>query len=260
MSNEVTPIEAVRTTLTRMTPEFLAALPSQIPVDRFIRTTVTAVQLNPALLNADRRTLLASTMRAAQDGLLCDGREAALVLFGQSVQYMPMVGGILKKLRQSGELASISAHVVHERDHFDYQLGDDERISHKPHLGEDRGNPIAVYAIARTKDGATYREVMSVTDVEKVRSASRAKNSGPWVQWWGEMARKTVIRRLAKRLPSSADLDQVLANDNEVAGIAVEPPPPAAVAPLASLKQAMDISDETIVEEDDNAVTVSDNE
>jgi recombination protein RecT len=260
MSNEVTPIEAVRTTLTRMAPEFLAALPSQIPVDRFIRTTVTAVQMNPALLNADRRTLLASTMRAAQDGLLCDGREAALVLFGQSVQYMPMVGGILKKLRQSGELASISAHVVYSHDDFDYQLGDDERISHKPHLGEDRGKAIAVYAIARTKDGATYREVMSVADVEKVRATSRAKNSGPWVQWWDEMARKTVIRRLAKRLPSSADLDQVLLSDNEVAGIAVEPPPP--VAPLAQVKQAMGISTTEPIEEENNdePVTLSDNE
>jgi recombination protein RecT len=218
-TNAISVIDSVRSTLTKMQPEFAAALPPQIPAEKFIRTTVTAIQMQPDLLQADRRSLLGACMKAAQDGLLPDGREAALVIFrgkgGAQVQYMPMIGGLLKKLRNSGELASISAHVVHEHDQFDYILGDEERIEHKPCLFGDRGQPIAVYAVAKTKDGAVYREVMSVEEVEKVRSVSRAGNSGPWVAWWGEMAKKTVIRRLCKRLPSSADLDQVIAHDNE---------------------------------------------
>lgn len=222
-TTELTPMDAMRGTLTRMSAEFKAALPPQIPVEKFIRTTLTAVQMNPQLLNSDRKTLLGSCMKAAQDGLLCDGREAALVMYGQNVQYMPMIGGILKKMRNSGELASIGAHVVYEKDLFEYELGDEESIKHKPFLGDDRGRPIACYAIAKTKDGAIYREVMSVADVEKVRNASKAKNNGPWVQWWDEMARKTVIRRIAKRLPSSADLEQVLAHDNEAVGFVQTP-------------------------------------
>jgi len=252
MSNEITPYQALKNTIHTMTPEFKAALPPQIPVDKFIRTTLTAISLNPELLQADRKSLLGSAMKAAQDGLLLDGREAAPVIFrtkeGPRVQYMPMVGGLLKKLRNSGELASISANVVYDRDQFEYELGDDERIVHKPFLSEDRGKPIAVYAIARTKDGAVYREVMSVSDVEKVRAASRASNNGPWVNWWDEMARKTVIRRIAKRLPSSADLDQVLASDNEAVGfvqvehrepINVTPAPEDQAAPLSRLKKSI---------------------
>jgi len=218
----LTPIAAMRNTLTKMSDDFRSALPPQIPVEKFIRTTLTAIQMQPDLLDTDRRSLLGSCMKAAQDGLMCDGREAALVIFrtkeGPKTQYMPMVGGILKKIRNSGELASISANVVYERDSFTYELGDYERIEHKPYLGADRGQAIAVYAIARTKDGAVYREVMSVADVEKVRASSRAANSGPWTQWWDEMARKTVIRRIAKRLPSSADVDAVLDADNEATG------------------------------------------
>jgi len=252
MSNELTPYEAMKNTLQKMGPEFKAALPPQISPDKFIRTTLTAIALNPELLQADRKSLLGSAMKAAQDGLLLDGREAAPVLFrtkeGTKVQYMPMVGGILKKLRNSGELASISANVVYDKDQFEYELGDEERIIHKPFLGEDRGNPIACYAISKTKDGAVYREVMSVADVEKVRSSSRAANNGPWTQWWDEMARKTVIRRIAKRLPSSADLDQVLASDNEVVGfvqvenkepINITPAPEEQVAPLSRLKKSI---------------------
>lgn len=223
-SKALTPMDAMRNTLDRMTTEFKAALPAQIPVEKFVRTTLTAVQMNPKLLDADRRSLLGACMKAAQDGLLCDGREAALVMFKDQAQYMPMVGGLLKKLRNSGELGSISANVVYENDSFSYELGDFERIEHKPFLGTERGKPIAVYAVARTKDGAIYREVMSVADVEKVRHVSRAANAGPWVQWWDEMARKTVIRRIAKRLPSSADVDQLLEHDNEVVGFVQQPP------------------------------------
>ena len=253
MSNELTPMEAMRGTLDKMKVEFQAALPPQIPVEKFIRTTLTAVQMNPELLGADRRSLLAACMKSAQDGLLLDGREAAPVIFnskekGKVVQYMPMVGGILKKIRNSGELASISANVVYDKDFFEYELGDNENIIHKPFLGDQRGKPIAVYAVAKTKDGAIYREVMSVADVEKVRAASRAGKFGPWADWWDEMAKKTVIRRMAKRLPSSADVDQVIMNDNEASGftqiqpretINVTPMPEDQTAPLSRLKASM---------------------
>lgn len=219
MSNELAPMEAFRGTLTKMQPEFTAALPTQITPDKFIRTVMTAVGINPALLSTDRRTLLAACMRCAQDGLLPDGREAALVIFnsrdGKTCSYMPMYAGILKRARNSGDIASIAAHVVYENDQFEYELGDDERIVHKPMMRGDRGSPFMAYAIAKTKDGAVYREVMSVQEIEKVRSSSRASQSGPWVQWWDEMAKKTVFRRLAKRLPSSADLDRVFESDND---------------------------------------------
>jgi recombination protein RecT len=208
--------------------------------------------MNPELLSADRRSLLGACMKAAQDGLLLDGREAAPVIFntkdGKKVQYMPMVGGILKKIRNSGELASISANVVYDKDSFEYELGDDERIVHKPFLGADRGQQIAVYAVAKTKDGAIYREVMSVADVEKVRAASRAGKFGPWADWWDEMAKKTVIRRMAKRLPSSADVDQVFESDNDASGfdqierrapVNITPEPEAQVLPLSRLKRSM---------------------
>ena len=92
------------------------------------------------------------------------------------------------------------------------------RDSHKPLLGGDRGTPIAVYCIAKTKDGAIYREVMSLEDVEKVRRSSRAGSFGPWKDWWDEMAKKTVIRRISKRLPSSADVDAVMQADLEASG------------------------------------------
>ena len=93
-----------------------------------------------------------------------------------------------------------------------------------------------------------------MADVEKVRQSSKAKDTGPWASWWDEMARKTVIRRIAKRLPSSADVDQVFEHDNEASGFVQSPsrepvditPAPAPENGPSRLKQA--IAEQTVEE------------
>ncbi|HEX2548377.1 MAG TPA: recombinase RecT, partial [Gammaproteobacteria bacterium] len=176
--------------------EFQAALPNNCTVERFTRIVKTAAIQNPSLLTADRPSLFMACFKAAQDGLLPDGRECALVIYPTKqkngtyrdmVQYMPMYGGILKKVRNSGELASIAAHVVYEEDKFDYCLGDDEHIIHKPSL-VNNGKAICAYVIVKTKDGAVYREVMTTAEIEKIRLKSKMKDGLAWKENWGEMA------------------------------------------------------------------------
>jgi recombination protein RecT len=213
--------------LKSMEAEFAAALPKQIPVDRFIRTLMTAIQMRPELVapDVDQRSLLSSCMRAAQDGLLLDGREAVLNVYRKRnkqtggstpvVQYIPMIGGILKKVRQSNELLSLYAEVVYQGEYFLYTRGDNERIEHTPLLTGERGSVVCAYAIAKTRDGGIWRDVMRVDEIEAIRSRSPAAGSGPWVTDWNEMAKKTVLRRLGKRLPMSTDLERVLNADQE---------------------------------------------
>lgn len=211
----VSPVQDLRQSLDKMQPQFALALPTHINPDKFVRVLMTAVQANPRLIEADRVSLYGACMKSAQDGLLPDGREAQLVIFGNQVQYMPMVAGVLKKVRNSGELLSIGAHVVCEADSFDYWIDDDgPHLKHRPNMLGDRGTPLAVYAIAKTKDGGVYVEVMNIQEIEKVRSVSRASGKGPWKDWWEEMAKKTAIRRLSKRLPMSTDAVDVVHRDD----------------------------------------------
>jgi recombination protein RecT len=108
------PIAVVRQNLTQMAPQFAAALPKHISVEKFTRVALTAIQNNPDLaVKADRRSLFGACVRLAQDGLLPDGREAAIVMFGDKAQAMPMIAGILRKVRQSGEVSRVSAQVVY---------------------------------------------------------------------------------------------------------------------------------------------------
>ena len=237
MSNQVAVIDQLRHQITAMQPQFKAALPPHISAEKFARVAMTALQTNPQLQNADKRTLFASFTRSAQMGLLPDGREGAVVMFGSNAQFMPMTGGILKLIRNSGELASLDAQVVYASDKFRYRPGIDEVPEFEPDWFGDRGEVIGVYAVAKMKDGAAYVEVMNKKQVEAVRNVSRSKGNGPWVTWWDEMARKTVIRRLAKRLPMSTDLDNALAEDDEL--FTPEPvPAPAPVQPVDEVKEA----------------------
>lgn len=208
-------VEQVRTQLTSMTPQFAAALPKHVSAERFVRVVMTAIQTSPSLLEADRRTLFASATKAAQQGLLPDGREGAIVVFGKQAQWMPMVAGIMKLVRNSGEISTWSVQAVYQNDVFDFCLGDDEHITHKPALSK-RGDLIAVYSIVTMKDGEKSREVMSVEDVNAIRARSRSGSSGPWVSDFAEMAKKTVVRRHSKRLPMSTDLDEALRADDEL--------------------------------------------
>lgn len=202
MANDM--VAAVANTLqtAEMQAKIKQALPENVSPARFTRVALMAMQQNPQLVEKDRTSFYNAIIKCAADGLVPDGREAALVPFKGAVQYMPMVGGIIKRLAQAGVI--IDAQVVYKNDYFEQTLGDDAKIKHAaPPLGEPRGEPIGAYAIARLPNGMVMRDVMDHTEIEKARAVSQTggKADGPWAMWWTEMARKTVTRRLAKRLP-----------------------------------------------------------
>lgn len=228
-------IEAVAHQLEQIRPKLALTLPKQIKPEQFERVVLTAINMNPALLEADRRSLFNSCHRAAQDGLLPDGREGALVIYNtkdgkaddgrdrwiKKVQWLPMVAGIIKKLRQSGEIASVSARVVYkneiEQGRFKFIIADgEERLTHEPILAGDRGDAVLFYATAKFKDGTIQHEPLTLADVQKIRNASRAKDKGPWVDWFEEMGRKSALRRLAKYLPLSAEDRRTVERDDDL--------------------------------------------
>lgn len=197
--------------------KFKNMLPPDVNLERFTAVVVRAVQENPKLLEpaTNKTSLFLACQKAAQDGLLPDKREGALVMYGNEVQWQPMIGGLRKRLAGAG--FDLRAEVIHENDDFDYSLGDEPYLHHKPaKLGQPRGKVIGAYAVAtHTASGTKYREVMDVAQLDAVQKVS--KGGGPWTgPFKTEMQRKTVGRRLIKSLPiDDRRLADLLERDNE---------------------------------------------
>lgn len=258
---QVTVIDEVRGALTKMQPQFKAALPAHISPEKFQRVVMTAIQMTPALLNADKRTLFMACNRAAQMGLLPDGREGAIVTFGKDAQFMPMVAGIMKLVRNSGEISTWSVQGVHANDEFACVFGDDEKITHI-RAKSDRGALIGAYSIVTMKDGEKSREYMDLEEIEAIRKRSRSGNAGPWKSDFEEMAKKTVIRRHSKRLPMSTDLDELLRADDEQ--FMPEPPDEQDVTPAAKpagrASRLAAVADQAPAADDDGVIDMQPND
>jgi recombination protein RecT len=189
--------------------EIARALPKHMSADRMARLATSVMKSTPALLQCDVRSLLGAIMTASQLGLEPGILgECYLVPFKGKVQFIPGYKGLIKLAWQSGQVKMIYAHMVYENDEFDYALGLNARLEHRP-ADTNRGKPKYVYAVAHFTNGGYAFEVMSVADVELIRQRSMAKNNGPWVTDWVAMAKKTVLKQLFKYVPLSPELTTV---------------------------------------------------
>lgn len=228
-TRDVTPVQQAQKYIARASSrqELEKVLPPSIPVDRFIRIAQTAIANNPELTDTDSVSLMNSLVRCAQDGLVPDNREAALVIFNTKVkdgnreywvkkaQYMPMVDGILKRARMSGEIRVIAAKPVYEHDDFDYWMDEDgEHLNYKPNLRGARGNLQLVFAFARLNTGELVVETMTTDEIEQVRKASKNPDKGPWKDWYERMGLKAVLHRHARRLPNASEVMEITSRDN----------------------------------------------
>lgn len=145
---------------------------------------------------------------------------------GQSVEaiLMPSYRGIVKLLTDTGSIKNAYAHVVYEGDEFEVLLGVEYTLKHKPMFKSSKITH--VYAVGVLHDDTKQFEVMSVEEINLIRERSdgyRAFKSGKaqtaiWESDYGEMARKTVIKRLAKYLPKTDrwdEVNQAISIDNE---------------------------------------------
>jgi recombination protein RecT len=208
--------------------EIARALPRHMTADRMARIALTECRKNPALMKCDPATLFGAVIQCAQLGLEPGGAlgHAYLIPFENrkrgtmDAQFIIGYRGMLDLARRSGQIVSISAREVREKDKFAYRYGTDEFIEHVP-AGGERGELTHVYAVARLKDGGVQFEVLTRAEIERIRDASQGykmavkfnRTDSPWVTHFTEMAKKTAIRRLFKYLPVSIELQRAVALD-----------------------------------------------
>lgn len=210
------------------------ALPAHLTPERFSRIALNALQRTPKLQDCTQTSLFKCLLDMAAMGIEPDGRRAHLIPYGSEVTLILDYKGLLELVRRSGDVVSIRSELVCENDEFSWENG---KITHKIDWRKPRGEMQAVYAEAVLKSGETQTATMTKDEVEAIRKRSRASSSGPWVSDYGEMAKKTSLRRLCKLLPLSPEIADHVEKDQDIRTEIDVTPKPAATLNLPSAQE-----------------------
>lgn len=224
LANKAPEQRSMQSYIKSMEGEIKKALPSVITPERFTRIVLSAISVNPKLGNCSPQSFLGAMMTSAQLGLEVNtplGQAYVLPYMNKGVleaQFQLGYKGLIDLAYRSGEVEVIQAHVVYENDDFECEYGLDPKLTHRP-ADSNRGEPIKVYAVFKTKSGGFGFEVMSMDDVRKhAAKHSKAYNSGfsPWKTNFEEMAKKTVLKRVLKYAPLKSDFVRAAVQDEVI--------------------------------------------
>lgn len=140
----------------------------------------------------------------------------------------PSYMGLIRLATDSGSIEWCQSRVVRANDTFvETDVG--KQPKHECNVFGVRGEIVGVYCVAKTKGGDYLTTTMTLAEINKIMETSETvkqarkkgnEPSGPWVTYFEEQAKKTVIRRAFKTWPRSNQNAQMaeaihLSNENE---------------------------------------------
>lgn len=204
--------------LTSMKGEIEMAIPKHMTADRMLRIAMTAYNSSPKLKECDPISILAAVMNSAQLGLEPNTPlgQAYIIPYGKKANFQIGYQGLIDLANRTKLFKEISAHCVYQEDYFEYELGMDQKLIHKP-AKVQTDDPIFYYARFKTVSDGQGFEVMSKDAVIKhAKKFSKAFDYGPWKTDFDAMAMKTVLIKVLKFAPKAIELATAIHEDNSV--------------------------------------------
>lgn len=207
-----------------MEPEIKKALPEVITPERFTRMALSALNTTPKLKECTQMSFLAALMNAAQLGLEPNTPlgQAYLIPYNNKgtmeCQFQIGYKGMIDLSYRNPQMQIIQAQAVYGNDEFEYELGLNPKLVHRPAVG-DRGEVKLFYGLFKLTNGGFGFEVMSKNDIDNfAREYSKAFDSSfsPWKNNYIGMAKKTVIKQALKFAPLKADFRRALSSDETI--------------------------------------------
>lgn len=247
----------------KATSELQKLLPRE-KASRFVATGLRALSRNPDLLRATQKSLVNAFYDAAVLDLEPVLGSVYFVKYGDQATMQIGYRGLVELAKRGDPtIEDIYGQVVYDGDEFDYQEGDDPRLTHKPNLSRTVSDPTKithVYGIAFRLGGRRpIFVVLTKADVDGIRARSKAANSGPWVTDYPAMAMKTSVRNLCqRRLSLAASIKEALERDDDREYGTLPTIPAAPSARTSSLResikaQAQEIEGEAVEVKPDTA-------
>lgn len=196
----------------------------QAVTPRTLRGAMMAITRTPRLLDCTRVSLLGAIMQGNELELSFDPymNEAHLVPYNNKktgkleCQFQVGYKGVERLCRNSGEVVTIEAEVVREKDKYEYELGLHETLKHIPCSDKDAGEIIGTYAIATLRDASKRFKWLWRWQLDAVKnmSPSARAGAGSWIGHFAAMCEKTAKKRMGKDLPMSVKAQRAIALDD----------------------------------------------
>lgn len=192
----------------------VAALPKNFNKQRFLQNCMTVLQDGSAdFSKCEPKTVVRTLLKGAFLGLDFFNGECYAIPYGGNVQFQTDYKGEIKlaKRYSSNPIQDIYAKVVREGDEFTETIENGRQtVSFKPKAFND-GDIVGAFAVCLYKDGGMIYDTMSKAEIEHTRNVfSKAANSKAWKESYGEMAKKTVLRRLCKLIDLNFDTAEAM--------------------------------------------------
>lgn len=187
----------------------VTALPKELNKQRFVQNCMTVLTDSKAdFSKCDANTVIRTLMKGAYLGLDFFNGECYAIPYGSSCQFQTDYKGEIKlcKSYSSNPIKDIYAKVVREGDEFEEYIENGyQTINFRPKQFND-GEIIGAFAVCLYKDGSMIYDTMSKAEIEHTRQTfSKSASGKAWKDSYGEMAKKTVLRRLCKLIDLNFD-------------------------------------------------------
>lgn len=189
--------------------ENVKALPRDFNKQRFLQNCMTVLQDGQAdFSKCDSRSVIRTLLKGSYLGLDFFNRECYAIPYGNQCTFQTDYRGEIKlcKRYSRNPIKDIYAKVVREGDVFEEEIVNGKQtVNFKPKLFND-GEILGAFAIVLYADGSMMYDTMSKAEIEHTRQTfSKAKDSKAWKESYGEMCKKTVLRRLCKLIDLNFD-------------------------------------------------------
>tara|TARA_R110000796_G_scaffold95459_2_gene200662 strand:- start:7781 stop:8701 length:921 start_codon:yes stop_codon:yes gene_type:complete len=186
--------------------------------DREAGFAVQAMQSNDFLAKiamSNRQSLVNAVNNTASIGISLNPAKKQAYLVPRDgrvcldISYM----GLVDLATSTGSIRWAQAELVHASDHFELS-GIDRAPLHKFNpFDPGRGDIVGAYVVVKTCDGDYLTTTMSRADIDSIMQRSQSFKSGrssPWKTDYGEMSKKTVVKRAYKYWPKTERLEQAI--------------------------------------------------
>lgn len=185
--------------------------------ERFVMNAVSLLNDKPELQKFGAGQLKMGLLKGAVLDVDFFRNEAYLIGYGSQLQFQLSYTGMKKLVKKYSvrPVKDINAEIVRDGDKFEKEVSDkNTNFSFQPKPFND-GEIIGAFAYIQFADGGCIVEEMTKKEIDMTRSKSKSKGAMAWSDFYGEMAKKVVTRRLCKKCELSFENNEQMSLFND---------------------------------------------